>query len=285
MKKIIKLVIWAVILFIIANVIFIHWASTGKMTALKQKIFTFIPYPIALVNYQPVSAADFIFKYNLALKYAALNQASFKSQNLQKNTYDTFIQDKINNELANKNGIIIKDSQVNSEFSIMPGQEAASLKLYGLTEKDYKAKVLKPYVVLTQLRIWFNRQQNLNQKTYTELANLQKQIDAGSKFTDFVKFSQDKASRETFGDLGFVESTALLPEILDTIDNMKYNETRIVASREGLHLIELLEKDNNGPGNSARFHVRQIFLPTSGFEQWQANETKKVKIIKIINFS
>jgi hypothetical protein len=58
---------------------------------------------------------------------------------------------------------------------------------------------------------------------------------------------------------------------------------RKVASRQGLHIIKLEDKDNLGQDNGQRLHLKQIFLPGLGFEKWLELEIDKIKIIRLLN--
>ena len=267
----------------IISLSFSFWLLRGKFTPVKQTILSRISLPIALINYQPIFSQDYFFRYQLALKYLNPDLDVAETQTLQKTVYQETVKEEITRQLASGYNIAISPQRLDREYTLIKNQQPDVIALFNnLSEETYKEKILKPYLLDTELKIWFNRQKQLNQQAYSKIEDFQKQLNSGAKFEDLSKYSQDKTSAETFGDLGFVEPTTLLPEILEIVDEMRYDETRIVASRFGLHLIQLLEKDNQGSNNSARIHLRQIFIPASSFDQWYENESKNFKIIKII---
>lgn len=97
------------------------------------------------------------------------------------------------------------------------------------------------------------------------------------------EYDQDNYSKAFYGDLGYLDSDKILPEILKELDQMQVGDIRPIASRYGWHIIVLEEKGQNEKGGQ-KFHFKQIFLNVPGFEQWLYKEIKKVKIYKLMHY-
>ena len=98
------------------------------------------------------------------------------------------------------------------------------------------------------------------------------------------EYDQDPYSKTFLGDLGYLDTNKILPEILKELDSMNVGDIRPIASRYGWHIILIEDKDLKGEGGGQRFHLKQIFIKVNGFDQWLVQETKKITIINLINF-
>jgi foldase protein PrsA len=114
---------------------------------------------------------------------------------------------------------------------------------------------------------------------------VQAKLAEGAKFEDLAKqYSDDKASAERGGDLGFVGKGTLVKEFEDVAWAMKPGETSgVVKSQYGLHIIRLHEVKQAQKADFARVkdQIREQLLNgkrEKAFEGWLQEQRKSAKI-------
>lgn len=290
-KKTAKYSVTAAVIAVVIIAGLATWLYTGKFNALKEKVLTIFPIPIALVNNHPIYLKDFSQRLTIASKLNTQNPP-LDSLVLRQNVLDNVIEDRKLSLVSAKYGVSVGNKELNDEYNAIAekadlpaGQNFSGLlKTYGLTEQVFKSTLLLPQLLTVKLNVWFNGQKNLNPDAYKTAEDLQSKIANGTDFGGLAKtYSQDPASQPLEGDMGFVLTSGLLPEISGAVDGMSAGQTKLLPSRYGLHIVKLLEKNNNGAQNNPQAHLSQIFIKTGGFEQWLDNETKNIKIKILIN--
>ena len=144
------------------------------------------------------------------------------------------------------------------------------LKNYFFSDPNlFREFVIKPQVYDVLLRIKYNSDFIANDAAYKRAAALLIQLDNGKTFEKLAKSeSDDKASGQLGGDLGFVTQGQILPELEQAVMNSTIGEVnrQIVISRFGYHIIYPVETgDKDG---EKVWHVKQIFIQTSGYDNW-----------------
>ncbi len=273
-KKIILLLVAILIgIFALVNI----WLLTGKLNTTKAKILKIIPYPLTLVNNSPITAENYLARGVLAKN---IPNKTVSETNL--NILNRLIYEEKVRQLAKKNSIGISDKELKREWDRYLGAtKGNSIKNIG--QNKFKNQVFKFNLLSEKLKIWFNSQKELNPKAYETAEFLQKKLKQGSSFTELSKmYNQDKSSKLTEGDLGFVKFTKLLPEIQEQLDFKKNGTIELVPSRFGLHLLKIVGSDNLAEDGSLRLHLNQIFINTNNFENWVKAETQNYKVRQII---
>lgn len=268
------------IIFFAVIFFFSVWLIFGKQTPEKLFILKNFPFPIAIIGKEPIFSNKFIKN---AKSLEALMAKTDQTEVLKK-TYQALISEKIILKIAKQNNIQI--SQQREKYEIQTMSQNTDLNKYPINYDDYKNIILKPNITLNYLQIWYNQQQKFNTDAYSRANLVLDKIKNGETFENLANAYAQNASDKIFeGDYGFLESKKILPEVLEILDQMKIGEARIIPSRRGLQIILLTNKDNKGYLSGERFRIKQIFLQTEGFNEWLQNETKKIRIIKLINFN
>lgn len=93
MKPILKKLLKSAIIVIAIVIVFLigswAWLSYGSLTPAKEKVFSVLPFPAALVGGRPVTVKAFIGRYNLAQNFAGQN-----TDNLKASVFDRLIAEK-----------------------------------------------------------------------------------------------------------------------------------------------------------------------------------------------
>lgn len=248
-------------LVLIASLAGILWMRSGSVTPAKIAVLKRLPVPVAVVSSVPVWANEY---FNRLDKLAPYRPGSMDSEAYQKMVFSRLMEEKAVDRIISANSV----EKARPEISADPAD--------GILQ-NWKAKQLT-------LQVWYNSKAEFNPEVHAKAESILKNIQTDGDFEGQASIqSQDPASKNLYGDLGYLEAKDILPEILSAVDSMKAGETKIVASRLGLHIIKLIGKDNLGQENGQRMHLKQIFLSESGFDYWLASEINKIKIIKLLN--
>jgi hypothetical protein len=247
--------------------VFSFWFYNSGPSNFKNKVASVVPYPAAIIDGRPIYIKDL----------------------LKHNNINELISEKQTAIVADKFGVTVSGDQLNSQFGQIKGQaDFSSLLLqYSLSESDFKNNVLKPQLLYTNLRLWFNGQRSLNPNEYALADIIKSQISgangASSTFASLVsKYSKDDSTKKMEGNLGFVEVNNLWPEFQAAFDSLKSGDVQTVAGRDGLYIFQIRNKDNNGPNNSPRVEIGEIYLKMANFDTWYNNEIKNINIKKLI---
>lgn len=260
------------------------WLSVGTLTPAKEAIYSRLPFPAAIVNGHPISIKTYIQRYRLS--EAAAQKTGQPMGDLKTAVLTRLIQETELDILASQKSVAPNQAQLDREFLAEQAQNPnliATLASYGLSQEDYKNQLLKSSVAATNLTVWFYGQRTLNVAAYQQADDILAKLNSGGKFGDLAKtYSQDQASKVLGGDEGFLDLGQILPEVQNAFLAAPLGQTKIVATRFGVEIIRLVDKDNQGQNGQQRLHLQQIYLPGSDFNAWYLNETKNFKIIKIV---
>lgn len=256
------------------------WFYRTPESNIKNTLARALPLPVVLVQNHPITMNSYAHRLALAKNY--FSESSHLSQKqLQKQTLDQLILEKKIAIIASKRHVFVSKSDLAEPMEVMMQHNQNFNQLisgFGLTETEFQNEIVYPQILLNNLRKWFFSQRDLNAESYAKAETALQQA-RQSGFEDAVQiFSQDEASKATQGDVGFIEAGQIASDFKEFFDTAKVEEVRIVPSSYGIHIFKVLEKDNNGPGGSARIHLQQIFIQGADFESWLAGEKNILKV-------
>ncbi len=254
---------------------FSAWFYLSPISNFKLKVATVIPYPAATVNGRPILIKDVLWRQQI-------------TQSSQDTALNLIVSEKQMDVVADKFGIGVSAKDLDSELSIIKQQDDFNslISKYGLSENDFKNKVLKPELLSSQLKLWFNGQRSLNPAQYALADAIKLQLNKDSSSSTFAslvaQYSQDNSTKPLDGNLGFVENNQLWPEFQAAVESAAAGSLVTVPGRDGLYIFRIQAKDNNGQNNSPRTELQEIYLKTADFNSWYNNEIKNIKIKKLI---
>ncbi len=285
-KKIFNVTLIISTVFIIFIALLLLWLYSGKLTQAKASVFNTLPLPMAMVNGQFLPMNEFFFRYSVAKKLSNQGLNHIESDTSMRSLiFNQLVEEEEVRQLALRYGAKVSSSEIESEYASrvnaadLEGKKSFDelLRVYGLTSGLYKDHIIKPQALNNSLQIWYNSNEQLNSKSYTQAKNILQRVQAGEDMAVLAKaFSQDESGKATGGDTGFSDPTELLPEMREAVSSMQLNELRILPSRFGLQLVRLEEKSSN------KIRLRQIFIQTESYENWFKMETKNFKIKKFV---
>lgn len=233
-----------IILVIITFVTFsIIWIYRPGLNGKKLKILSALSLPIASVNGKLVFAQEFLEIKN---SFTGFNQVS------DEEIYNSFI--------LNKKYEALQKEVVSKPIYKNPADSIDFLKKFDAIKKG--------------LALFYNSNQNLNSESYTLANNILLRLKEGESFESLAKTYSTDSYSSIFGGLTGGNADSFLPETQVKINEINGSEPVIIPSSLGLHIIKKDQKTGN---------FRQIFLKTTGFEEWLQNSSKQIKTKKFIN--
>lgn len=275
MKKVLKFTIYLLLVLLVIFICGLFWLYSGSLNQNKIAILEKFPFPLATVNKTPVLVQDYFLRYKVTKALYNKSNIKFDEKQLKNSVYNQLILETKVNLIAAEKNIHISDSEIDSEYNFRANNSdkegfldfESLVKSYGLTVKQYKDFIIKPYLTSESLKIWFNSQEPLNSKQFSLSKSLIDRINANEDMGNLAReYTQDPNGKDTKGDMGFIDPNLLLKEVGFEIAKMQIGEAKIIYSRLGIHIIKLEEKMDN------KVRLREIFLKTEDFNTWLNNE-------------
>lgn len=269
------------------------WLYTGQLSGAKEKIFSALPLPAALVDMKPVAAKSVIERIELANQLSA--SQGMEDTASSTDVYEQLLDVKKIEALAAQRKLSVTKDAIDEEYKNIINQYAAGdeegfkaelEKTYQMTPDEFKDEVIRQELLQSELLIWYNSQEDLNKATYDTTKELQAKLDNGESFDDVAKqFTQDESTRDFAGDSGVIAYDDLLPEFRTALQDTKVGDTKMVVSRYGNHILKVLELNNDGENGAKQIHLQQIFIKQVGFTEWLTSESGNIRVIKFLNFA
>lgn len=251
----------------------LFWLYSGSLTQAKINIFRAIPLPLARVGGQSIPVKEFLTRYDFAKRTLGDQQTDEQSKNA---IYQELVYEAKVEQLAGKYGLSVAQKDIDDAYSLQAkGANAQGytdfsslLNSYGLSESYYKNNVIRPGLLINNLRTWFNSQASQSPAAYQVAGSIVQKIKDGGNMADLAKqYSEDNTGKQIGGDLGFVDPLNLAAELREPVFGMAVGDVKIIPSRYGLHILKLEDKKDN------LLHLREIFLTASDFKTWFDSQT------------
>jgi hypothetical protein len=285
MKRYIIIALSAVIVLVAAAVL---WLYRSPVTSAHERVFVALHLPIAKAGSTWISMNSLLQRVGVAEKIFAHNQtappADLKFQLLTKALDEATL-----STIASARGVSVSGAELTDEYNVYATQAAGGDKdkfaqllqsTYGLTPTDFQKNILRPEITQTKLTVWFNGNQELNQDAFAQLNKIKQALAGGQSFDDVTKaYSQDEASKPFSGDLGYIKTSDLLPELKTALAGAKTGDIIYPASRYGLHAIKVLDVK---PGADGSIHLQAMFVAENGYADWYSSQAKTIKTVRFI---
>lgn len=274
LNKALKCLAWIILSAAAVSFGIYLWLFKLPLTNAKINILKTARLPIAKVGAEKIYISE-------VLLYRQIQNNLFPAQKTNlKLTLQNLILQKKNRALAKKLSMEATSRQIAQELSYLSKQfsdlQTQTQKL-GLDETQFTNSFLAQWVEKNNLRVWYNSQPSLNKEAYALAADLKNKAKSLDEFAELAaKFSQDENSNKIDGDLGFLPSAQIMPEMQAKLQNLAVSQSQIIPSRLGLHLIFAEEIEPKTARTESRLHLRQIFLKTSGFEHWLKSQSAQI---------
>lgn len=231
-----------------------------------------LPLPAAFVSGHSVGLRDVYRRMEIV--------GHIQNPPTEKEVLNKMISEKKVALLTAQKGIKVSQDEINTESARL-GATDSQLSSFGIDNQYYKNNIVLPTILERKLAVWLASQENLNADAYKKVKSAEFDLKSGIAFEDVAqKYSDDTLNAKVGGDIGFVGERDIFPEIYDAAAAIKDHDMHVVPSRLGVHLLQVLDTDSNGPDQSARYHIRQIFIKTQDFSSWL--EQQNLSTIKLL---
>lgn len=291
-RKTKTILIGVIVIILIIVGIFIGWLYTGQISSAKEKVFKTIPLPAAVVNMKFLSANTVIERTNLAKQLA---EAQGMGQEVKAaDTYNQLIESKKLDAMASKYNLNVPKEDIEEEYTNIIKQYANGdentfktelQKTYGMDPDQFKNEVIRQELLQSQLVVWYNGQEDLNKASYDKIHELQGKLNSGQSFDEVTKaYTADEATKDFAGDSGVIAFDQLLPEFRVALKDAKKDDVKTVASRYGVHILKVLDMNNDGANGAKQIHLQQIYIKQTGFTDWIATAADNIRVIRLLKF-
>ncbi len=247
-----------------------------------RKAIKFFPIPVAYIGNNFIFAGDYFARLALIEKYNTVSDQSNQDKELiTQDIIQKIIFTESLRQIAYKNKIKLTQKEIDSEYesiiSTLPDPSKAPeeiMNLYNLTVPEFKKFVSEVAIenkVLSEKLVSYNLAHILitDEKTANEVLGKAK---AGDDFGELAKkYSEDKYTRDSGGELGFVDRDTANQGLGKDFDDMAFSipengkvGEKLAKSEYGFHIIKLIEK--KGEINS-------------GLIDWVNDYKSKVKVV------
>jgi hypothetical protein len=245
-----------------------------------ERIIKFLPLPAAFVNADAVLLGNYYDRVKIAQKVengSAINSSAI---------LDQLINNKIAELIAKTKDVNFSNQDLETSYSNLQrstGQQILGAD-YNLTESEFKKEIIEPDLIKTKLQIYLASNNKLNSQVYKNLDQAKTKLLAGASFDKVAaEYSDDARSAKIGGDLGFISYNDFIPEVYNALDQIKDKDAHVIVSRLGVHIVQVTAKDNNGPKNTTRYHLKQIYFKTTDYQKWFEKQKSFYSILKLVH--
>ena len=231
-------------------------------------------YPVALVG------SNFISLRELEIHIAVAKKLDPQAD--RQKAYEQLIANAKKEQLVGK---VDLDEELKFYKTGRDGEYLKFLNYYFSGDEElFKKLVVAPKAYDANLAIKYNSDFGANNDAYNKASNVINKLNEGQSFEELAKiYSDDKISGQLGGDLGFVASGQLLPELEKAVTSSTLGEVKkqIVVSRLGYHIlypVESAQKDGEKV-----WHVKHILTQTQGYESWLNAQLDTIRMRKFFN--
>lgn len=262
------------------------------------KLIKIIPLPAAVVNWEPLAYYSYREDFKTLVRFYEKQksvQAEFNMPDpleIKKNILDRMIKNKLAEQIARKRyNLSVSQQEIDQEFKEIIKESGSQdevekvLKdIYGWSSKQFKEKVLKPFLLQQKLQEAVAKDASLNSDKEKKAEEVLVQVRKGEeKFEDLAKqFSEDSSAGEG-GDLGYFGRGIMVKEFEEAAFNLNPGEVSdLVQTKYGYHIIKVEEVFKNENGQITQVHARHILIRTKDLDEFLNEEMTKAKIWRLV---
>ena len=259
----------------------------GWKGSLTKVVLRAVPLPIAVVNGERISFAEYLQDVDSLTTFykspAAPQGQTPTSSEVQKSVLDRMIQNALLTQETEKKRIKVGSDEVETEFQKLVTQsggvsnvEQQLKNLYNWTPSQFKEKVLRPYLLQQKLGAAITEDTSADAALKARAQVVLDKLKAGAKFEDMAKqFSEDPSNATKGGDLGSFGKGVMVKAFEDVAFGLKAGETSgLVKTQFGYHIIRVDSIDTK----KGQITARHILLRAPDVETYLAQVKAKANI-------
>ncbi len=268
-----------------------HWQNSFVKNW--TKVF---PYPAARVNYSFLRYSDYLEEVKVLTNFynkqkEEMGIAEVPAAEIRQRVLDRMVRNKLVQQLAKKYEIKITDADIDEVWQLMlkqGGTEAEVDKmiseLYGWNQEEFKEKIIQPYVLENKVAEKIMADENFDKEAKEKAQEVLNLVKGGKEdFGELVKrYSEDTASAENGGDLGYFGRGVMVKEFEDAVFALGVGETSdLVKTKYGYHIIKVEDKKKNDKGEE-EVRASHILIMSKSFDDYFQELLKEATVKKYI---
>ncbi|QQS20581.1 MAG: peptidylprolyl isomerase [Candidatus Moraniibacteriota bacterium] len=270
------------------------WFPESAMSAVLRRIF---PFPVAIVDGEPLSFRELVRNReslrrfyqsqsdDLAKKGFRVDFDTPEGKNRllirEKDILGKLIEDRILLSLASERHIAFSEGEVKVRFNPLLTKREEVVIVLNRNSKGsmdgifriFESRVVRPSLFRDAMNQWFEKERD-SSKAKETIEEAARKLKTGESLERVAREFSDGDSAKNGGDLGWVQTSALVPELVAALEKQKRDEIGpVIESRLGFHIASVLGRKNES--GSELIRVRQVFVRKPAFPEWLAKEKEK----------
>ncbi len=274
-----------------------HWRSSFVSSVTRV-----VPVPAVSVNGTWRPYHDFLEAFetlNYSFDKPELLQASGftekpNAQQLEQIVLDRMVKDEIVKQLAGKRKIVVSPADVDEQMRKIIDQSGSAeevtakiKELYRWDVTTFKRRVVEPFLIRQRLQESIAMDESLNATERKRAEDLLVRVQAGKDdFQAIAREVNEDVTKDTGGDLGIFTRGERDQALEDAAFTLEVGQTSdIVRSKEGYHILKLLEKlpADSATSDGERVHVAHIFVSAKALDAWLFDQAQSQRVSIFLN--
>ena len=282
LKKIVAIVL---ILFLIIIIFFglkLYFFENLK-TPFDKYIYGFVPYPIIIVDYQPLYYNDYQTQLHSLLSFYESEKKN--NPNLEIPTVDEtkhhiinrMVEKEIVTKAAKNYNVTVTEEELESQVDALAAEigdrqalTSQLQNLYGWGITEFKKEILKPLLLKNKVAFAVILDDRLNQEVRQKAENLLIQVkDNPEAFSDVARQNSEDITAVRGGDLGYFGPGQMIKEFEEAAFALEVGEiSDIVKTQFGYHIIRVDEKLLGEDDEVAQIKASHILIRGKDIDQY-----------------
>ncbi len=297
-RRVIKILVLLLVLIITTIAGFGGWLYyTKNQNQLTKAVTKFLPYPIALVNWQPLYY--YTWQDQVETLWNFYQRELTNNPDLEIPTPLETKQHILNRmvdlalmyQLAKDYGITISpmevEEQIQSLVTEIGSQQALETQLkdlYNWSLADFKHEIIEPLILKSKLSLAITLDDRLNQKARSTMQEILDKLKNGQRsFEELAQEYSEDITAMQGGDLGYFSRGQMVKEFEEAAFNLEPNKiSEVVKTQFGYHIIKVEEQLFDENGELTQVRAKHILIRGKDFNEFFEELKNQAKIWKFI---
>lgn len=256
-----------------------------------RRIVSVIPYPAAVVGNQVISIRAFLDERDALNTYfetaAAQGGTAPTEAEITMNIMETLVHKAAVEQLAVQNGVTADDARVEEFYQqATSGTDEATFaaqleSMFGWTVDEFRARVVKPVVLATQLGEKISADAARQEARKQEAQAAYNRVAAGESFAVVAADQSQDSSAQTGGDIGYVSVSEIPEEWKADIAALAIGDVSPVIEGEEAFMVFKLT-DRTGSGDTEKVELSLISIPKETLDEVVQTYLDSTRVWKLI---
>ncbi len=236
-----------------------------------RQVTSVVPYPIALVNWQPIAFKDFFIEKDAISKFFASQGGDTSSmpdpETEQTQILDTLVEKAVVQQLAKKYNLTLDQAKVDdllNQTYEQSGSEDEFLKqvqdTFGWDKETFTERVVNPVVLAGQVREAIQADPSEQSEARSQIDAIAARLKNGEDFGALAAEASQDSSSATNGDIGFQTAANIPPAWVTAADALDKNTpSDVIELPSAFTIIEVTDKTGTDADTQYKLSIIVIF--------------------------